>query len=177
MGLIPATIRRVEGPLAQWLEQQTHNLLVSGSSPERPTSTSPFKACCANNRLGSCSQIISELLLRVINSSPRKFAVPNAHAELKASTGYLRCGTLPKLQKCSDSVRRLAATMKSKATVLSLLLLGATWVVAQNTSPSSTSSQTGSGTYSSSPSGSSSGQTGTTSTSPATGTNPSDQTG
>ncbi len=29
---------RTEGPIAQWLEQSTHNRLVGGSSPSGPTS-------------------------------------------------------------------------------------------------------------------------------------------
>ena len=33
----PAATIRMSGPVAQWLEQQTHNLLVVGSSPTGPT--------------------------------------------------------------------------------------------------------------------------------------------
>src|SRR5688572_3424943 len=33
----PAKMRRARGPIAQWLEQRTHNPLVPGSSPGGPT--------------------------------------------------------------------------------------------------------------------------------------------
>lgn len=40
-GLRMCKIRKIEaGPVAQWLEQQTHNLLVLGSSPSGPTRAS-----------------------------------------------------------------------------------------------------------------------------------------
>ena len=38
------SIGDLRGPVAQWLEQSTHNALVLGSSPSRPTMPTQFLA-------------------------------------------------------------------------------------------------------------------------------------
>lgn len=64
------------GPVAQWLEQSTHNALVLGSSPGRPTNYVP------NNSILFPGLLVAFLVRR--DDNPRLFvAQPNVLGGLK----------------------------------------------------------------------------------------------